>query len=57
MIGMPADGTAISCRIVMAIGNGVMQSNNPILDNGGLLQPMEDWTRGVLKSIKAQQEK
>ena len=42
MIGMPADGTAISCRIVMAIGNGVMQSNNPILDNGGLLQPMED---------------
>ena len=57
MIGIPAGGTATSCRIVMAIGNGVVQSNNLILDNGGSLQPMEDWTRGVLKSIKAQQEK
>lgn len=42
MIGIPAAGTAISCRIVMDIGNGVVQSNNPILDNGGSLQPMED---------------
>ena len=37
MIGTRAAGTAISRRIVMAIGNGVVKSNNPILlkENGG----------------------
>ena len=37
----------------MAIGNGVMKSNNPILlkENGGLLQLTEDWGRGGLKSM------
>ena len=37
----------------MAIGNAVVKSNNPKLvkENGGLLQLMEDWAGGVLKSM------
>ena len=43
MIGRCAAGTAISRRIVMANGNGVVKSNNPILlkENGGSLQLMK----------------
>ena len=53
MIGTCTAGTAISHRIVVAIGNGVAKSNNPILlkKNGGSLQFNKDWTRGVLKSM------
>ena len=53
MIETRAAGTAISRRIVTAIGNGVVKSNNPILlkENGGSLQLTEDWARGVLKSM------
>ena len=53
MIGTRASGTAISCRIVMTIGNGVVKSNKPILlkENWGLLQMMDDCARGVLKSM------
>ena len=48
-----AAGTAISRRIIMTIGNGVVKSNNPILlkENGGSLQLTEDWAKGVLKSM------
>ena len=44
MVGTHAAGTAVSHRIVMVIGDGVVKSNNPILlkKNGGLLQLMED---------------
>ena len=38
MIGTRAAGTAISRRIVMAIGNGVVKSNVPVL----LKKIMED---------------
>ena len=31
MIGTRTDGTAISLPIVMAMGNGVVEPNNPIL--------------------------
>ena len=53
MIGTRAAGTAISRYIVMAIGNRVVKSDNPILlkENRGLLQLTEDWVRGVLKSM------
>ena len=51
VIGTRATGTAISCHIVMAIGNEVLKSNNPILlkQTGGSLQLTEDWIREVLK--------
>ena len=53
MIGTRAAGTAISCRIVMAIGNGVVRSNSPTLlkENGGSLELTEDWARGAIKSV------
>ena len=53
MIGTRTAGTAVSSRIVMVIGNGVVKSNNPILleENGGSLQLTEDWARGDLKSL------
>ena len=53
MIGIPTDGTAISRRIVVSIGNEVVKSNNPTLlkENGGSLQLKEDWARGVLKKM------
>ena len=53
MIGTRAAGTAISCLIVMGIGNGLVKSNNFILlkENEGSLQLTEDWARGVLKSM------
>ena len=53
MIGTHAAGTAISRCIVMAIGNGVLKSNNPkvLKENGGSLQLTEDWAKGVLKSM------
>ena len=53
MIGTRAAGTAISCRIVTAISNGVVRSNSPILlkENGGSLELTEDWSRGVIKSM------
>ena len=53
MIGTRAAGTAISRRIAMAIGNGMVKSSNPILlrKNAGSLQLTEDWARGVLKSM------
>ena len=51
MIGTRATGTAISRHIVMAIGNEVLQSNNPALlkQTGGSLQLTENWIREVLK--------
>ena len=53
MIGTRVAGTAISRRIVMAIENGVVKSNIPILfkENEGSLQLTEGWGRGVLKSM------
>ena len=53
MIGTRAAGTAISRRIVMAIGNGVVMSNSPTLlkENGGSLELTEDWAREVIKSM------
>ena len=53
MTGTQTAGTAISCRIVMAIGNGVVRSNSPILlkENGGSLELTKDWARGVIKSM------
>ena len=51
--GTRAAGTAISRRIVIAIGNGVVRSNSPTLlkENGGSLELTEDWARGVIKSM------
>ena len=53
MIGTRVAGTAISHRIVMAIGNGVVRSNSPIMlnENGGSLESTMDWARGVIKSM------
>ena len=53
MSGTRAAGTAISRRIVMVIGNGVVRSNSPTLlkENGGSLELTEDWARGVIKSM------
>ena len=52
MTGKRAVGTAINRRIVITIGNRVVKPNNPILkENGGSLQPTEDWVGGVLKSM------
>ena len=53
MIVTQAAGTAISRRIVMAIGNGVVRSNSPTLlkENGGSLELTEDWAREVIKSM------
>ena len=53
MIGTRTAGTAINLHFVMVIGNGVVKSNNTIMlkENGRSLQVMEDWARGVLKSI------
>ena len=53
MNGKCAVGAAIYRRIVITIGNRVVKPNNPILlkENGGSLQPTEDWVRGVLKSM------
>ena len=44
MIKVCAAGTAVSRRIVMAVGNGVVKLNNTILlkENGGSLQLTED---------------
>ena len=53
MIGTRAAGTAISRRIVMAIGNGVVKSNSPTLlkENGGSLELTKDWARRFIKSM------
>ena len=53
MIGTGAAGTAISRRIVMAIGNGLVRLNCPTLlnENGGSLELNEDWARRVMKSL------
>ena len=53
VIGTRAAGTAISRRIVMAIGNGVVRSNSPTLlkENGGSLELTKDWAWGVIKSM------
>ena len=53
MIGTRAAGTAISCSIVMAIGNGIVRSNSLTLleGNRGFLELTEDWARGVIKSM------
>ena len=43
----------------MAIGNGLVKSNNPILfkEHGRSLQLMEDWTGGILKSMNWMKKK
>ena len=53
MIGTRTAGTAISRRIVMTIGNGVVRSNSPTLlkENGGSLELTENWVRGVIRSM------
>ena len=53
MFGTSTAGTDISHLFVMAIGNGVVKSNNSILlkENGGSLQLTEDWASEVLKSM------
>ena len=53
MIRTRAAGTAISRRIVVAIGNGVVRSNSLTLlkENGGSLELNEDWARGFIKSM------
>ena len=54
MIGTCNARIAISHCIVMAVGNGVVKSNNPVLfkEIGGSLQLTEDRARGVLRSMK-----
>ena len=47
MIGTRAAGTAISHRIVMAIGNGIVRSNS----DWSNLELTEDLARGVIKSM------
>ena len=51
MIGTRAAETAISRRILVTIGDGVVKPIISVLlkENGGLLQLTEDWVRGVLK--------
>ena len=51
MIGTRAAETAISRRILVTIGDGVVKPIISVLlkENGGLLQLTEDWARGVLK--------
>ena len=51
MIGTRTAETAISRRILVTIGDGVVKPIISVLlkENGGLLQLTEDWARGVLK--------
>ena len=48
-----AAGTAISRRIAIAIGNGVLKANNPKLlkEYGGSIGLTDMWARGILKSM------
>ena len=50
MIGTGVAGAVISRRLVIAIGKGVVKSNNPtmLMENGGPLELTEGWARGVL---------
>ena len=59
MIGTGVAGAVISRRLVIAIGKGVVKSNNPtmLMENGGPLELTEDWARGVLKSLEWKSEK
>ena len=59
MIGTRAARAAISRRIEMAIGNGVVRSNSPTLlkENGGSLELTKDWARGVIKSMNCTKKK
>ena len=43
----------------MAMGNGVVEPNNPILwkENGGSLQLTEDWTRAISRSMNRMKRK
>lgn len=54
VVGTRAVGAVISSCLVIAIGNGVVKSNNPtmLMENGSPLELTEDRTRGVLKSLK-----
>ena len=47
LIGTRAAGTAISHRIVMAIGNGIVRSNS----DWSNLELTEDLARGAIKSM------
>ena len=56
MIGTQAAVTVISCRIVMAIGNGVVRSTL-LKGNGDFLELTKDWARGVIKSVNQTKRK
>jgi len=53
MIGTRSAGTAISRRLVVAIGKGIVKANNPksLRENGGSIELTEDWARGIIKSM------
>jgi len=53
MIGTRSAGTAISRRLVVAIGKGIVKANNPksLRENGGWIELTEDWARGIIKSM------
>ena len=51
MIGKRAAGTAISRRIVMAIEVKQTEVKQSDIENGGSLELIKDWARGVIKSV------
>ena len=53
ILGIRLAGAAISRKMVIAIGTGVIKANNPslLLEFGGSVPLTENWTRGVLKNM------
>lgn len=53
MVGTRAVGAVISSCLVIAIGNGVVKSNNPtmLMENGSPLEFTEDRTRGMFIKV------
>ena len=53
MVGIRLAGAAISRKMVIAIGTGVIKSNNPnlLLEFGGSVKLTENWARCVLKNM------
>ena len=53
IVGIRLAGAAISQKMVIAIGTGVIKANNAslLLEFGGSITLTENWARGVLKNM------
>ena len=53
IVGVRLSGAVISRRMVTSIGNGVLKANDPntLSEFGGTITFMEDWARGILRSM------